>query len=56
MLLQDLEPGGTLVDDIELTQNQDGKKIHIEYKAHPVKLTINDSNKAFVLHVINIEQ
>lgn len=54
--LQDLDPGGTLVDDIKLTQNQADKKILIQYKAHPVKLTIDDGKRAFVLQIINVEK
>ena len=45
--LQGLEPGGTLVDDIVI-----GKKARVAYAAHPVMLTIRDSNRTFILQVV----
>ena len=50
--LQDLEPGGTLVDDIEISRSEGNKQVHIEYVAHPVMLTINDNDKTFVLRIV----
>ncbi|MGW4844893.1 hypothetical protein [Nocardia brasiliensis] len=50
--LQDLEPGGTLVDDIVFDRNQDGS-VHIEYTAHPVSLIVKDKDKALVLRVVD---
>ena len=49
--LQDLEPGGTLVDNIQISKNLDNK-VHIEYAAHPVTLRIKDGNKLFTLRVM----
>jgi hypothetical protein len=37
--LQDLEPGGTLADDIVVARDE-GRGIHLEYVAKPVMLTI----------------
>ena len=51
--LQDLEPGGTLVDDIVFDRNQDGS-VHIEYTAHPVSLIVKDEDKALILRVIEV--
>jgi hypothetical protein len=48
--LQDLEPGGTLVDDITISKNP-GNKVHLEYVAHPVTLRIKDDSKIFILRV-----
>jgi len=50
--LQDLEPGGTLVDDIVLGNNEDGG-VHIEYSARPISLVIKDKNKALILRVVD---
>ncbi|HKR81989.1 MAG TPA: hypothetical protein VJR27_03235 [Candidatus Saccharimonadales bacterium] len=49
--LQDLEPGGTLVDNIRIGKSEVDKQVHIEYTAHPVTLTIKDSDQAFVLRI-----
>ncbi len=51
--LQDLEPGGTLVDDIVV--NRDGQgHIHIEYTAHPISLVVKDKDKALILRVLDV--
>jgi hypothetical protein len=50
--LQDLEPGGTLVDDIRISKSESDKQVHIEYVAHPVTLTIKDDDKTFVLRIV----
>jgi hypothetical protein len=52
--LQDLEPGGTLVDDITVTRNE-GEKVRITYVAKPVMLTIADKDRKFILRVIPSE-
>lgn len=49
--LQELEPGGTLVDDVSIAQGEAGK-IRIAYVAKPVMLTISDGDKVFILRVI----
>jgi len=49
--LQDLEPGGTLVDDIKISDSGSGDNVHIEYVAHPISLTIKDGSKTFVLRI-----
>lgn len=49
--LQDLEPGGTLVDNITISKSDSDKPIHIEYVAHPVTLTIKEDDKAFILRI-----
>lgn len=51
--LQNLEPGGTLVDDVTLNRN-DGGGVHIEYVAKPIMLTIKEKNRAFVLRVLEL--
>jgi hypothetical protein len=43
--LQDLEPGGTLVDDVALTDRPDDHTVRIEYCARLVSLTIKDQNE-----------
>lgn len=48
--LQDLEPGGTLVDDIVI-----GKGARVAYTAHPVMLTIRDGNRTFILRIVESE-
>lgn len=48
--LQDLEPGGTLVDDTIIMR--DDEKIRIAYAARPVMLTIKDKDRTFVLRVV----
>ncbi len=48
--LQDLEPGGTLVDEAEFTKKEDGG-VSVTYKARPVQLTIIDSHRKFTLRV-----
>lgn len=49
-VLQDLEPGGTLVDDVVLTRDE--QKVRIAYTAHPVMLTIQEEGRAFILRVV----
>jgi len=49
--LQDLEPDGTLVDNIQISKNSENK-VHIEYAAHPVTLRIKDDSKIFTLRVV----
>ncbi len=49
--LQDLEPGGTLVDNIKIGKSETDKKVRVEYTAHPVTLTIKEDDRAFVLRV-----
>jgi len=48
--LQELEPGGTLVDDIVITQDE--QEIRIAYTAQPVMLTIKEKNRTLVLRVV----
>lgn len=48
--LQDLEPGGTLVDDTVIMKNDE--KIRIAYAARPVMLTIKDKDRMFILRVV----
>ena len=50
--LQDLEPGGTLIDDIVIDRDHQGS-VHIEYTAHPISLVIKDEDKAMVLRVVD---
>jgi len=50
--LQDLEPGGTLVDDVKIGKSETDRKVRVEYTAHPITLTIKENDKAFVLRVI----
>ncbi|MGW4370098.1 hypothetical protein ACWEKT_31075 [Nocardia takedensis] len=49
--LQDLEPGGTLVDDITIDRDHEGH-VRIEYTAHPVSLVVKDDEKVLILRVI----
>ncbi|HEU4966417.1 MAG TPA: hypothetical protein VFT53_02965 [Candidatus Saccharimonadales bacterium] len=49
--LQDLEPGGTLVDNVKIGISEVDKKVHIEYTAHPITLTIKDGNRSFILRI-----
>ena len=50
MPLQDLEPGGTLVDGTVI--EQDERKVRIAYAARPVMLRIKDRDRTFILRVI----
>ncbi|MGV9676441.1 hypothetical protein ACWDSJ_14285 [Nocardia sp. NPDC003482] len=52
--LQDLEPGGTLVDDIIIDRDKQGH-VHIEYTAHPISLVIKDKDKALILRVLDAD-
>lgn len=49
--LQDLEPGGTLVDDVSIVRGED-KAVRIAYVAKPIMMTITDKNKTFILRVL----
>lgn len=49
--LQDLEPGGTVVEDVRLGRSESDRQIHIEYAARPVTLTITEDDKIFTLRV-----
>jgi hypothetical protein len=49
--LQDLEPGGTVVDDVRIGRSESDKQIHIEYAARPVTLTITEEDKTFILRI-----
>lgn len=49
--LQDLEPGGTVVDDVRIGRSDNDKQIHIEYAARPVTLTITEDDKVFALRI-----
>jgi len=53
--LQALEPGGTLVDDIVLMGGAEGQATRVAYTAHPVMLTIQEKNRAFILRVVGTE-
>lgn len=48
--LQDLEPGGTLIDDAVVMR--DKQEVRIAYVARPVMLTIRDEDRTFILRVI----
>jgi hypothetical protein len=50
--LQNLEPGGTLVDDVTLTDKPHENKVSIAYAARPVMLTIKDGERTFILRLI----
>lgn len=52
--LQNLEPGGTLVDDVVIKKKDSGG-IRIAYAAKPVMLTIKDKDRIFMLRVIEEE-
>lgn len=53
--LQILEPGGTLVDDVVISQKEEGK-IRLAYVATPIQLTIEDKDRRFILRVIENNQ
>lgn len=48
--LQNMEPGGTLVDEVTFTKKTDGS-MKIAYKARPVQLIIDDGKQKFSLRV-----
>jgi hypothetical protein len=50
--LQDLEPGGTLVDNVTVRQVPEEHNVRIEYCARPISLTIKDNDRMFVLRVV----
>lgn len=49
--LQDLEPGGTVVEGVQIGGSEGDKQIRIEYAARPVTLTITEGDKVFSLRV-----
>lgn len=49
--LQDLEPGGTVVEDVRIGRSESDKQIRIEYATRPVTLMITEDDKAFTLRV-----
>lgn len=49
--LQDLEPGGTVVEDVRIGRSESDKQIHIEYAARPVTLKITEDGKIFSLRI-----
>jgi hypothetical protein len=49
--LQDLEPGGTVVDDVRIGRSESDKQIRIEYAARPVTLTLTEEDKTFILRI-----
>ncbi len=51
--LQNLELGGTLVDDVVLDRNKT-RSVSIEYVAKPISLTIKDGNKKLLLRVVDL--
>jgi hypothetical protein len=53
--LQNLEPGGTLVDDIVLKRKEDGG-VHMEYVAKPMMLTVVDKKRQLTLRVVEINE
>jgi len=50
--LQLIEPGGTLIDNVTLTEKSTESKVEIAYTARPVMLTIKDKDRTFILRVI----
>ncbi len=50
--LQNLEPGGTLVDEVTLTDKPEDRKVSIAYAARPVMLTIKDKDRTFILRIV----
>ena len=52
--LQDLEPGGTLVDDVTLVDKVGGDNVRIAYAARPVMLTIQTKTRAFILRIVEL--
>jgi hypothetical protein len=49
--LQNLEPGGTLVDDIFISRDRKGD-VRMEYIARPIALTIKSDERTMILRVI----
>jgi hypothetical protein len=52
--LQNLEPGGILVDEAEFTKKDDGG-LRVAYKARPMQLTIIEGHRRFSLKVEELE-
>jgi len=48
--LQNMEPGGTLVDEVTFSKKPDGS-MRIAYKARPVQLIIVDGQRKFSLRM-----
>ena len=53
--LQNLEPGGTLVDDVTITDKPEGG-VSVAYVAKPLMLTINEKNRVFILRMIEADR
>lgn len=51
--LQDLEPGGTLVDSVKLGRDKTSGRINIQYTARPVILCIENDELTFILKVVD---
>ena len=49
--LQDLEPGGTVVDNVRIGRSESDKQVHIEYVAHPITLTVVEGDRTFTLRI-----
>ena len=47
--LQNLEPGGTLVDGAKITQTKNG--VRVVYKARPVRLVVVADKRKFTLRI-----
>jgi hypothetical protein len=50
--LQQLEPGGTLADDLTAA-GADGQSIHVAYTGEPIMLTIRDGERKLVVRVVD---
>ena len=50
--LQRIEPGGTLVDDVTITNASEGEVVRLAYAARPVMLTVKDKDRTFILRVV----
>lgn len=48
--LQNLEPGGTLVDEAKITKTNEGT-VRVAYKARPIRLVVVADKRKFTLRV-----
>jgi hypothetical protein len=49
--LQEIEPGGTLMDDLTITSG-DGRSLRIGYTAQPIIVSVEDGKRKVIVRVV----
>lgn len=50
--LQEIEPGGTLMDDLSVT-SADGRSLRIGYTAQPIIVSVRDGERKVIVRVVD---